>query len=132
MRLPRWPSLLALPVLAACFSEEPAPVEPPGGDVVVVEMTDELTFSPAHVEIRAGQTIRWRNASVSVHTATGAADLVADPSSVSLPAGAAPWHSGNLSSGAVFELRFDVVGDYRYACLPHEAFGMIGTIRVVP
>ncbi|HSM35736.1 MAG TPA: plastocyanin/azurin family copper-binding protein [Longimicrobiales bacterium] len=132
MRPSRGTAPLAALALLSCFSEAPAGVEPPGTDVVIVEMTDGLAFAPAHVEIRAGQTIRWRNVSATLHTSTGDPDLAADPSSVSLPEGASTWHSGNLSPGAVFEIRLDVAGDYRYTCLPHESAGMTGTIRVLP
>jgi plastocyanin len=132
MRTTRGATVLVPVVLASCFSEAPAGVDPPGADVVIIETTDQLTFAPAHVEIRAGQTTRWRNSSVTIHTSTGDLDLAADPSSVSLPEGAPPWNSGNLSPGAVFELRLEVPGEYRYTCLPHESSGMIGTIRVLP
>ena len=49
---------------------------------------------------------------------------------ISLPAGAQPFNSGDLSPGVVFRQKFTVPGTYRYICIPHEGMGMIGEIEV--
>lgn len=128
--------LLLVPLLlvgaAACFSEEPDTSAPGGDDVVVIEMTSALTFQPQHVQVRAGQTVRWRNASNVPHTATADASLASSAANVELPAGAQPWHSGTIAPGASYDRVLSVTGDYRYFCDPHELAAMVGTIEVVP
>ncbi|HUH13092.1 MAG TPA: plastocyanin/azurin family copper-binding protein [Longimicrobiales bacterium] len=118
-------------LLAACFSEAPDSTAPGDPDAVVIEMTAELTFSPAHVEVRAGQTVRWVNTSPFVHTATGDPARALLPASVSLPAGAEPWDSGDVAPGASWERVFTTPGEYGYFCVPHEG-AMSGTLRVLP
>lgn len=115
--------------MAACFSDRPDGGTGPD-DGTVIDMTNQLTFSPERVEIRVGDRVTWRNTSDIVHTATCDPDQAADPSNVSLPAGAAAWDSGILTSGSEFSRVFDVPGEYRYICLPHEPQGMFGTIVV--
>lgn len=118
---------MGLLVVAGCMSDR---TTDPGGDGDVdVNMTDQFTFSPTTVTIEAGQTVRWRNVSGVAHTATGDASKAADPSNVELPAGASPWDSGLVPAGGTFSQRFDVAGQYRYVCLPHEG-QMQGTIIV--
>ena len=124
--------------LAGCFSDEDDGTGPGDGngngngdDVVVVTMTPSLQFQPAHVEIRSGQTIRWVNSSNFPHTSTADASLAIDPSSVALPSGAQPWHSGDINPGGTFERTLTATGDYTYFCVPHESQGMVGTITVV-
>lgn len=118
-------------LLTACFSEAPEALGPIGGDAVVIQMTSELTFSPADVEVRVGQTVRWENTSPFVHTATGDPARALLQGSVSLPAGAQPWDSGDVAPGASYERVFTVLGEYDYFCVPHEG-AMSGTLRVVP
>jgi plastocyanin len=121
----------ALVLLPACFSSEPAPMEPDGDPVTVtIEMTDGLVFDPSSVTIRVGDTVEWVNASGTVHTATADPALAANPDNVLLPAGAEPFDSGVLSPGGRFSHTFTVAGEYRYVCLPHEFAGMIGTVTV--
>lgn len=123
--------------LGGCFSDEDDGTGPNGngngngGDVVVVNMNASLQFQPAHVEIRAGQTIRWVNTSNFPHTSTANVSLALDPSSVALPSGAQAWHSEDIDPGGTFERTLTVTGDYTYFCDPHESQGMVGTITVV-
>lgn len=63
----------------------------------------EWGFQPPRVEIRAGDTIVWRNAGSSTHTAT------ADDGSFDLA----------LPPGATRERRFEAAGTYAYHCTPH-------------
>ena len=131
VRLTRREALLALGAgaLAACFSDRPT--TGPGGEGTVVEMTDQLVFSPETVTIQAGESVTWRNTSDGiVHTATGDPSKANDPSHVTLPQGADPWDSGAIAAGGEYTRQFDVPGEYRYFCIPHEAQGMIGTVVV--
>lgn len=116
-------------VLAACFSDRPGSTDPGGG--TVVEMTEQLTFSPATVTISVGESVTWKNVSDGIpHTATCDASKAADPANIQLPAGADPWDSGSMSPGDEFTHTFDVPGRYDYVCLPHETLDMLGTVIV--
>lgn len=134
MRFRRRLGFAALVAVAsgACFSEAPDGTGPDGGGAadVVVEMTPALKFSPASVEVRVGQTVRWHNASTFAHTATGDPARAADPAHVALPAGAAPWHSELLGPGQTYDYTPTVAGTYDYICEPHEGAAMFGTIVV--
>lgn len=95
-----------------------------------VEMTNALTFEPAEITIRAGESVRWTNPSDVPHTVTADASKAADPAHVVLPDGAEPFDSGMIDPGGAFTHTFEVPGRYRYFCIPHEAAGMIGEIVV--
>ena len=53
------------------------------------------------------------------------------PKEVTNPRGAEPFDSGFLRPGETFTHTFTIPGEYRYACVVHEAKGMVGTIVVV-
>ncbi|MDX1418604.1 MAG: plastocyanin/azurin family copper-binding protein [Rubricoccaceae bacterium] len=136
-RLPALPALALLfgAALAACFSSEPTPMEPPpdgGGTTVAVTMTNTLAFDPDPVIIEVGDTVEWTNTSGVGHTVTADASLAANPDNVVLPAGAEPFDSGFLGPGATYARTFTVAGIYQYVCLPHESAGMIGQVVVTP
>lgn len=97
-----------------------------------VEMTNQLTFAPDSVVIRAGQSVRFRNTSVLVHTATGDPSRASLEASVRLPEGASPFHSGRLEPGQTFSHTFRTPGRYRYFCVPHEGAEMRGVVIVKP
>lgn len=97
---------------------------------VDVTLTNMVKFEPAKVVIHAGDTVRWHNTSVLVHTVTADPKLAAKADDVALPAGAQPFNSGNIQPDGDFEHRFPVAGTYRYFCIPHEAAGMVGEIVV--
>lgn len=128
-------SLVALgaTLLAACFSDRPDPTGNGNGNGsgLEVEMTPQLTFEPATVTIEAGQAVTWRNTSSFFHTATGDGSKANDPSLVALPEGASPWDSDVVNAGEEFTRTFDVPGEYRYFCIPHEAQDMVGSIVVL-
>lgn len=134
VRLTRREALAALgaTLLAACFSDRPGPTGNGGDGAVTVEMTPQLTFEPETVTIEAGEAVTWRNTSAFAHTATGDASKANDPSRVSLPEGAAPWDSGFVGADEDFTMTFDVPGEYRYFCIPHEGQEMVGTVIVIP
>lgn len=87
------------------------------GEVVVVTLNDNLTFSPANVTIAPGTTIRWRSQSNMLHTVT--------------PDGHDEWDEVSLdASGQIFHHTFDAEGVFDYFCFPHVAQGMTGTVTV--
>lgn len=117
-------------------SSEPAPemTEADQGrapqDTAIVRMDNRLRFLPDTVRIRAGEAVRWENTSDLVHTVTADPAMAALESSVSLPAGAGPFHSGDLAPEAVYVRVFRVPGTYKYFCVPHERAGMVGWVVV--
>lgn len=95
-----------------------------------VEMGNQLTFEPASLTIKAGETVEFVNGSPLVHTVTADPAKARDADNVSLPTGAETFDSGNLASGESFSHTFTEPGTYQYFCIPHEAAGMTGTIVV--
>ena len=120
---------LCIALNSGCFSEEPDAAEPGGGDVTI-SMTQQLTFAPASMRVPAGTTVEWVNNSSMPHTVTADPARAQNAASVSLPAGASPFHSGLINTGGSFVHEFTVRGTYRYFCQPHEGAGMIATIVV--
>ncbi len=110
--------------LAACGATTGAASGP------VVEMGALSVFTPARLTIKVGQTVTWRNTSNIVHTATADPKKLVKPENARLPEGVAPWDSGSILAGKTWSHTFDVAGEYRYACVPHEIAGMIGVIIV--
>lgn len=98
----------------------------------VVEMTDELTFEPARITVRAGDTVEWRNPSRVPHTVTADPAKAQDPEHVQLPEGAETFDSGVVQPEETFRYTFEVPGQYQYFCIPHEAQGMVGEVTVGP
>lgn len=109
----------------------PAAAQTSSAPAAVVGMTNTLSFTPDTVRIEAGETVRWENNSVIVHTVTADVEKSTMDKSVRLPDGATPFHSGDLKPEATFEHTFEVPGHYRYFCVPHEA-AMRGTVIVEP
>lgn len=128
---PHYNIVLVLSVLlaAGCFSSDPAGNDDGDADVTI-DMTADLLYSPAAATARVGETVRWVNRSNIPHTVTADPDLAANPQSVMLPAGAAPFDSGLIDAGGSYTRTFTVPGTYRYFCRPHEGAAMIGTIVV--
>lgn len=102
-------------------------------DEPTVEMNDDMKFEPVNLTVTIGETVIWRNMGAGmVHTATCDATEAADPAHVRLPNGTTPWNSGLIQPGERWEYTFDVPGEYRYFCIPHEVVGMVATITVEP
>jgi len=112
---------IALP-LAACGGDD--------NQSYTVRMGDSLIFEPNVLRIKTGKTVEWRNEGNVPHSVTTSAAVVADPTQVLVPDGAEPWDSGLIQAGESWKLTFDVIGEYRYVCTPHEAAGMTGTLIV--
>jgi plastocyanin len=101
---------------------------------VVVDMTGELlVFEPAVIEIRAGQTVTWKNSSArEVHTVTADPRQAANAENIELPKGAQPFDSGYMNPGQTYQHTFRKPGTYRYVCTLHEVQRMIGQVVVKP
>jgi plastocyanin len=93
-------------------------------------MTDQFKFDPAALTIPKGTTVTWKGGGTQPHTVTFDPSKAMTKSHVVLPAGVQPFDSGLLNPGASYSHTFDVAGDYAYICTPHEAMGMLGTIKV--
>lgn len=101
-------------------------------DTAAASMNDRLRFVPDTIAIEAGQTIEWTNDSQLIHTVTADPEKVAREENVALPEGAEPFDSGVMRPGETFAHTFDTPGEYVYFCIPHEAAGMVGVVRVEP
>jgi plastocyanin len=77
-----------------------------------------------------GDTVKWTNPAVVLHSVTFDPSMSAKPGNVALPEGVAPFDSGDMQQDAVFSHTFTVKGTHKYICKMHEAMGMIGTVVV--
>ncbi len=120
MRIP-----LPLPLSAAASL---CAASPAAAEIHVVTLQG-ITFSPAHITIDEGDTVRWQWVDDFHSTTEG---------SNGIPGGA--WDEPIDPSSPQFTLTFDAgflaanprPGDiYDYFCIPHEIFGMTGSVTVV-
>ena len=145
-RSPRLAFLLAVPfalVAVGCGSSSSGPTTPPadtgtkpdtavsdtpagdstretGDGLTVMVGQGGLTFSPATLSVKVGDTVTWKWAG-SGHSVTSGSACTADKKFDSgAPAG----------TGTTFTFKFDTAGDFPYFCVPHCAAGMTGTITV--
>ncbi len=111
---------------------------PPGASSVqddpaaVVGMTNMLKYTPDTVRVQVGETVRWENSSLIMHTVTADPSEATVDGSVQLPDGAEPFDSGNLDPDQTFEYTFQTPGTYQYFCIPHEGAKMYGWVIVEP
>ena len=112
---------------------------------------DVLRFTPAEVNISAGDTVTWENNSFTPHTVTFLAGpppsdfspFVAEDVTKTYTPGTF-LNSGLIANpglqdaaglpiaGDTFSLKFDKPGDYQYICALHADSGMVGVIHVGP
>ena len=110
---------------------------------------DVLRFTPAEVNISAGDTVTWENNSFTPHTVTFLAGpppsdfspFVAEDVTKTYTPGTF-LNSGLIANpglqdaaglpvaGDTFSLKFDKPGDYQYICALHADSGMVGVIHV--
>jgi plastocyanin len=88
---------------------------PAQGGAVTVDIP-EITFDPADVTVKVGDTVTWTNSDDIQHTVT----KVGGPG--------AQFDSGNLDPGDEFEQTFDKKGLIKYVCTIHA--NQEGTITV--
>ncbi len=100
------------------------------GSSIVVQMNDQLRFTPTEITIKAGDTVEWRNIGFVPHTVTADPGRAPSSRNIELPEGASAFDSGWVTSGQSFRYTFSEPGVYRYVCLPHERSLMLGTVIV--
>ena len=100
-------------------------------DVVIKMLDMPPAFQPSLTTIKVGQSVEWENVGNEVHHATSDPSLAIKAKEVTNPRGAEPFDSGFLRPGETFTHIFTIPGEYKYACVVHEAKGMVGTIIVV-
>ena len=117
----------AAPPTPTVAAAAPAPAQPApssGGRVVRIENQDKggsgvYQFVPSELNFEVGETVTFEiTAETEFHTLT-VDDLGID---VSLEAGETVTHT----------YTFDKAGTFKLLCIPHETFGMTGTITVSP
>jgi plastocyanin len=118
-------------VASGCGMTGPAHDAPMPEASAVVDM-GFMSFNPATINIKAGQSVEWRNTSIITHTVTDNPATAAKADDAALPAGAIPFSSGDVPAGKIFLYKFTVPGTYKYLCTHHETDGMVGTIVVAP
>lgn len=83
-----------------------------------------FSFSPASIsDVLVGDTVRWVWVSGN-HTTT--CDSSQGPLN-SLPVGAQQWNAPMTTTDSVFNYPVTAAGEYKYICIPHAAFGMVGS-----
>jgi plastocyanin len=107
-------AVAALGIGACGGSDEPAATTAPqasGGTTVDV---GDNTFTPADLEVAAGEKVTFENSGAIAHTATSSEG--------------ADFDSGSLAPGDTFTVTLDKAGTVSYVCTFHP--GMQGTIQV--
>ncbi|MCO6489784.1 MAG: PKD domain-containing protein [Phaeodactylibacter sp.] len=95
-----------------------------GNDVAHVVYVEDFQFTPAELDVRVGERVRFLWAGQIPHTATS--DAISGPDS---------WNSGLLGQGSSYEVVISTPGVHPYYCIPHGGpggIGMSGTIRAAP
>jgi plastocyanin len=101
--------------------------------VWIVKMSDDdPMYRPSSIQINVGQAVEWENDGQVSHSVTDDPARANQPSDALLPAGVAPFNSGNVMPGGRFRHTFSKPGRYRYFCVTHEGDKMIGEILVIP
>ena len=108
------------------------PAAPPTATAapVIVKMNDQFKFDPAAITIAKGTTVTWQGEGTQPHTVTFDPAKALNKAHVVMPSGAEAFDSGVVNPGAAYSHTFTVAGDYSYVCIPHEAMGMLGTVKV--
>ena len=92
-------------------------------DAIEVRMRG-VAFVPKEVTIKQGQTVRWTNDDLVLHTATSGSP--GDPDAGSI------FDSPLLALGQSFTHQFNEVGTYVYFCRPHPTTReMVGATVIV-
>ena len=102
-----------------------------GKTVDVVMQNDTMpVFAPVSISISAGDTVRWTNKGVLIHTVNFAPAQATKRTDVVLPPGVAPFSSADMNQDDTYSHVFAVKGTYKYVCKYHEEMGMVGTVIV--
>jgi plastocyanin len=97
---------------------------------VTMKNNPKAIFVPATVNCKVGDTVNWTNPGVITHSVTCDPAQAVDKANAILPAGVAPFDSGNMEQDATYSHTFTAKGTYKYFCKLHEAMGMVGTVVV--
>lgn len=99
-----------------------------------------VAFDPPRVTVSVGDEVVWRNTSSRGHTVTAYDDRIPEEAEFFASGGyeneAAAREAYNqnvgglIDSGQNYSHTFEVPGEYRYLCVPHESQGMVGTVVV--
>lgn len=73
-------------------------------------------YSPQHVTINQGDSVRWINDDIAIHTATSGTGYVPD----------GVFDTGNLAHNETSTIPFNTPGTYFYFCILHEALMVFG------
>lgn len=87
--------------------------------VHVINATTSLTFDPANLEVKVGDTVRWVNVGTVIHNTIP----------TSIPAGANPWSYTFTGDGDSFDYVVMASGNYAYDCTIHP--GMSGQFSAI-
>jgi len=96
-----------------------------------IEMTQGRRYKPQRITITQGERVIWENSSEALHTVTCDPNASMRWGVALLPAGADPFHSGDIQPGRSWSYSFWAPGTYRYFCIYHED-EMIGEVHVRP
>ena len=103
-----------LPVLLLAFALLAAPAWADGGAEVPIY---NAAYGASHVDVLAGETVKWHNDSVRAHT---------------VKANDGSWTSPRLTAMGMWERQFDTPGTVTYYCELHPTMrGDIGVHRVM-
>lgn len=78
------------------------------------------SFVPETTHAFVGDTVRWINTDIRLHTTTSG--INGTPNGI--------WNSGTMNPGDTFRFRFTSSGNYPYYCAFHYLMGMTGVIIV--
>ena len=110
--------LVAILALAACSSNKAAPPaagsSTPAASGNTVQATSQLTFTPATLTVKKGDTVTWNNSSGVAHNVTFQSG---------------PSFSQALNDGSQISRAFTTTGSFNYFCSIHGQ-SMHGTIVV--
>ncbi|ELZ26937.1 blue copper domain protein [Halosimplex carlsbadense 2-9-1] len=104
----------------------------------VVDMT-AVAFEPAALTVSQGDTVAWTHTGGEAHSVTAAEGSLPDGAEYwasggfdSEPAAREGWGAGDgaVQSGQSYVHTFETTGTHEYACIPHEAAGMVGSVTV--
>ena len=87
-------------------------------------------MSKTTITVTAGSTVTWTNGATTAQSASFDPSLAVTKGDIVLPTGAAPFVSGTVPPGQSWTHSFTTPGTYKYACVPSEALGMVGTVLV--
>ena len=116
---------------AAGYTAAGLPGTPPrAADVDDCNDPSQSKFAPESLTIKAGDTVTWTNPQIVAHTVTFDPAQAKTAGDAVLPAGVAPFDSGDLQQDQTFKHQFTVKGTYKYFCKYHEDMRMVGTVIV--